>query len=189
MSLTYAAWYEHVTGVVCGHWKTLFIYLSVTLGSVWTAIELTDFFCPNWMTNKRPILIAMLIICASVALFRCIHAYCLAVPVGLENESALAQKIARWKRPFWESALAHELMKCRIREPDQELDDIMNNRIHVPITRSMDVADYSQWLETRPANLLRILETEKQLLVVELASALTSKGAGIEISELMEGAV
>lgn len=78
------------------------------------------------------------------------------VPVGLENEPATIHVIARSKKHFWEYALAYELIRRRIEKTDQDLEDIINNRVHMKVKRSMDVENYIQWIQTRPDNLLRI---------------------------------
>ena len=78
-------------------------------------------------------------------------------------------------------------MKNRIKEVDQHLDDIVNNRVYVKVTKSMDAYSYIQWIQTRPANLLRIVGTAKQLLIFDLVNAIYQKdGKEIDCRKLIK---
>ncbi|MEZ0121444.1 MAG: hypothetical protein AB9Q22_03725 [Candidatus Reddybacter sp.] len=185
-TLTYMPWYEHVKNLLTAHWKTFLLYWLGGFGVFWGVVESASFFYPESKLNNPYILFGILFFCFLGSILRCIYDYRNMVPVGLENESAKIHKIAGSKRLFWEYALAYELLKSRFEKIDQELDDIMNNRVHVKVNRSMDVEGYIQWVQTRPENLLRIIATAKQLLIFDLIYAIHPKDGGeINFSRLI----
>lgn len=161
--LTYMPWHEHTKDAFLNHWKKFVLYCVAGLGVFWGLTEFCNFYYPKLQLNSTIAFFTILIICVTGAILHCIHDYRTAIPAGLERESPKAQEIARSKRPFWEYALAHDLLKDRIQEIDQALDDILNNRVHIKIKKSMNAESYIHWVKTRPDNLLRIITTAKQL--------------------------
>ncbi len=185
-SLTYMPWYEHIKEAILGHWKTLILYSVGGFGIFWGLIEAVSFFYPYLNLNNGIVLFIVLTICLVGAVLRCFIDYRHAIPQGLEDESPIIQGIARSKKHFWEYALAYELVRNRIEIIDQKLEDILKNRIHIKVVKSMDVESYIKWMQTRPENLLRIVETAKQLLIFDLVHAIHSEdGEEIDLYKLI----
>ena len=134
-------WYEHALDALTGHWKTFLLYWVGGFGVCRGIVEAISFFYPKLGLNNVYILFIILGTCLLGAVFRCVYDYRNSPPAGLENESFQVHKIAKSKRHFWEYALAHELLKNRIEEIDQELDDIVNNRVHINNTFAVYVAE------------------------------------------------
>jgi hypothetical protein len=171
-SLTYMPWYEHLKDFILSQWKTVLIYWVGLFGAFWGLIEASSFFYSELNLNN----IYILSVCLSVgflsALFRCIHIYQNTVPAGLEYESTTIHRIAFSKKYYWEYALAFELVKSRIEKIDRNLEDVICNRIHIKITKTMNIEQYIDWLQTRPNNLLQIVAVAKQLLIFDLIEAI-----------------
>lgn len=170
--LTYMPWYKHVKALIVEHWKVFLLYWVGGFGVFWGVIEAVSFFYPESGLNNLYILLGILSVCFIGSAFRCIFNYRNMVPSGLENESTKIHEIARSKWHFWEYALAYELIKRRIEKIDQDLDDVINNRVHIKVKRSLDVESYIDWIQTRPENLLRIVASAKQLLIFDLVKAI-----------------
>ncbi len=175
MNLTYMPWYEHVKDAVALNWKSFFIFSVVIYGVFWGITESISFFYPDSNLNNNSIILLGVLTSLFVSLFRCIHDYNNFTPLGLENENRKIQKIAHIKKPFWEYALTFALLKRKLQNIDQKIDDVINNRIHIKITKSMDIVEYVHWLATRPENLLGMVRSAKQLLLFDLAYAFNTK--------------
>lgn len=173
-NLTYMTWRDHLGEFVKGYWVKFFFYLFAGLGFLWGIVEAASFFYPNLNLKSLYIVLPALGVCIFGALCRCIIDYRNIIPQGLEDESLAVHNIYRSRKPFWEYALAYELLKDRVEEIDQELDDVVNNRVHVKVTQIMDAQEYIQWINKRQENLLRIVESAKQLLIFDLATSLQS---------------
>lgn len=170
--LTYMPWYEHMGDFSISQWKSILIYWSVFFGAFWGLIEALSFFYPKLDLSNIYILSIGLGISFLGAVFRCLHSYRNIVPDGLEFESTKVHKIAFSKKHYWEYALVYDLLESRIRRIDQNLEDVICNRIHIKITKTMEVGQYINWLQTRPQNLLRIVAVAKQLLIIDLMKAI-----------------
>jgi len=175
LNLTYMPWYEHVQAAVTSHLKTFVLYSLGGFGILWGLVEAGNFFYPNAIINNSFIFYCLIIVSFVVALTRCIHDYSNTIHIGLENESKNIQKIALKKNHYWEYALVFELLKQRIEKIDKDLDDVINNRVYIKIIKSLDVESYIKWLDTRPANLLGMVESAKQLLIFDLVNVMQSK--------------
>jgi hypothetical protein len=171
-SLTYMSWHEHTKDFFLFQWKSILVYWIGIFGAFWGLIEALSFFYPTFNLSNIFILSIGLGIGFLGALFRCIHVYRNSVPSGLELESANAHKIAFSRKHYWEYALAFELVKSRIQKIDRNLEDVICNRTHIKITKTMSVDQYIDWLQTRPENLVRIVAVAKQLLIFDLIEAI-----------------
>lgn len=171
-TLTYMPWYEHLRDFVTSQWKMCSLYFIATLGVFWGIVEVISFFYPNAELGNVYVLSAILIGCLFSALIRSLHIYKNYIPVGLEYEGEKARKIAFSKKPFWEYALGYEIISNRINDIDRNLDDVLNNRVHVKVVRVLGELEYIDWIRTRPENLLRLVEVTKQLLLFDLIDAI-----------------
>jgi len=171
-SFTYMPWHEHVKDFFLSQWKLFPIYWVGLFGIFWGLIEASSFFNPKFNLSKMYVLSTGLLVSFIASLIRCIQTYRNTVPGELANEPSKIQKIAFSKKHYWEYALAYELVKSRIHEIDLKLDDVISNRVHIKVTRTMCVEQYSDWLQTRPENLLRIVDVSKQLLIFDLIEAI-----------------
>lgn len=186
-NLTYSPWCDYILQAVYHNWIKLFIYVGAGFGACWGLIEAVNFFFPNLKLNSGIVLGIVLAIIIVVAFLRIVYDYGNSVPLGLENEKKEVQKIAIVKKPFWEYALAYELLKKRIEEIDKKLDDLDNNRTFVRVTKSFALLEYIEWLSNRPTNLMRMVNTEKQLLVYDLSEALNKeKGKELDFKKLVK---
>ncbi len=171
-SLTYMPWHEHIKDFFLSQWKPLSIYWVGLFGIFWGLIEALSFFYPNLNLSNKFVLSAGILIGFAASLIRCIHMYRNSVPEGLEKEHSKIHKIVFSKKHYWEYALAYELVKSRVHDIDQNLEDVISNRVHIKVTRTMNSEQYSDWLQTRPENLLRIVDVAKQLLIFDLIEAI-----------------
>jgi hypothetical protein len=171
-SLIYNRRRDHIKDFFLSQWTRFPIYLAGLFTGIWTLIGVIDFFYTNLNLNNIFVLFSGLLVALFFSLIRCIYIYRNTVPDGLENESSEIQKIAFSKKPYWEYAMAYELVKSRIHDIDQKLEDVISNRVHIKITRTMSEEQYADWLQTRPDNLLRIVAVSKQLLIFDLIEAM-----------------
>ncbi|MDF3195579.1 hypothetical protein [Pseudomonas sp. 1928-m] len=171
-NLTYMPWHEHAKEFLLSQWKLFFIFWVGIFGIFWGLIEAFSFFISDLSLSNIAVLSTGLIIGLTASLIHCTNMYIDSPPKGLENEPLKIQKIAFSKKQYWEYALAYELIKSRIHEIDQELEDVIKNRVHIKIKRVMSTEQYSEWLQTRPENLLRIVAVAKQLLIFDLIEAI-----------------
>jgi hypothetical protein len=111
------------------------------------------------------------------------------VPEGFENESKSAQRITNRMGFLWEFKLALILLKDKIFTADNSLSDIFENRTFIPITKSLSLPDYIEWIKLRPTNMLLMIETFKKLLY-ELINSITHPdgvaGAHLKILNAVE---
>lgn len=185
-NLTYTSWWEHLLSFTKAYWKKFLFYILAFFGVVWGLIEAASFFFPSSDLDNPYALGAVLFLCILGSLIRCSSEYRNAIPEGVENESLTAQRIVRSKKPFWEFALAHELVSSRIEKIDTDLDDLLNNRINVKIDRNMNVEDYVDWLKMRPDNLCQLVDVSKQLFVFDLVNTISvKKGDEIDLKALI----
>lgn len=185
-NLTYTSWWEHLLSFTKAYWKRFLFYALAFFGVVWGLIEAASFFFPGSHLDSSYALGAALSLCILGSLVRCSSEYRNAIPEGLENESLTAQSIVRSKKPFWEFALAHELVSSRIEKIDTDLDDLLNNRVSVKIQRNMNVEDYVDWLKMRPDNLCQLVDVSKQLFVFDLINTISVKeGDEVDLKALI----
>lgn len=173
-TLTYLTVFEHVWLLTCQTWKMFIVFFFVSLGGVFSFLELFKFFQPQVNLGNIYTLSALIFISFIVSISRCIYSYRTAIPVGLEGESNHVHRIARDKKHFWEYALFYQLLNDRVSAIDQELNDILRGKVHVKVLRSLSDDEYVKWLQLRPENLLKIVEVAKRLLIIELGHTLSS---------------
>jgi hypothetical protein len=171
-NLTYLSWHAHIKVFFLTQWKSMLVYWVVLFGIFWGLIEAFSFFLPKLNFSSISIMFTGIFIGLIGSVFHCIQLYRNSVPAGLEHETSKIHKIAFSKNQFWEYDLAYELVKSRIKDIDRNLDDVIKNRIHIKVTKVMNVEQYSDWLQTRPENLLRIVAVAKQLLILDLIEAI-----------------
>lgn len=193
--LTYMPWYEHVKDFSLSQWESMLVYWVGLFGVFWGLIEALSFFYPALNLSNIFVLSSGLSIVLISSLFRRIHVYRNSVPEGLEHETLKVQKISFSKKQYWEYALAYELVKSRIKKIDRNLEDVIGNRIHIKVTKTMSAEQYIDWLQTRPENLLRIVAVAKQLLIFDLIEAIHANESNevdyhnlIRVIELIKGA-
>lgn len=109
------------------------------------------------------------------ALVHAIHVYLHACPEGLEEESAVARRIAQVQRPHWEFRLGRQLLTEKLHALDAELRDMLEGRMFIGIGKRLSLEEYLSWAQTRPDNLLRMVDVARQLLLVDLPSVLTGQ--------------
>lgn len=185
-NLTYTPWWEHILSFSGAYWRRFLLYVMACFGIVWGVIEAASFFYPSSNLDNLYALGAVFSLCIFGSIFRCISEYRNSVPKGLENESLIAQKIVRSKKPFWEFALAHELVRSRIEKIDIDLDDLLHQRVNVKIKRNMNIEDYINWLQMRPDNLSQLVNVSKQLFVFDLVNTISvKKGDDVDLKALI----
>ena len=79
-ALSYTPWYEHITQIITGHWKTFLIYSLGCFGITWGLIEASSFFFPYAGLNSIFVLYLVLVLSLIVALTRCVYDYRIFVP-------------------------------------------------------------------------------------------------------------
>ncbi|MCC4309756.1 MAG: hypothetical protein ABGX87_01265 [Alcanivorax sp.] len=185
-SFTYISWRDHLLSFIKAYWRRFFLYVLALFGVIWGVIEAANFFFPGLNLDSLYALGGVLSLCVLGSTIRCGVEYRNAVPEGMENESLTAQNIVRSKRPFWEFALAHELVSSRIEKIDIDLDDLLHDRVNVKVDRNMDVDDYIGWLKMRPDNLSQLVDVSKQLFVFDLVNTISVKeGDEVDLKALI----
>jgi hypothetical protein len=182
----YFNWHDHVRTILIEYYKTFFLYLIATFSVLWGLVEAANFFLKQLDFSNHLVLFVCIFISIVVGLTRIVHDYLVAVPDGLDKESAEIKNIARKQTVFWEYKLAYALLKSRIERLDQRMDDVLHNRIYVPLTRSMNDREYSKWLQTRPENTIRMVKTVNQLFIFDLVASLNrDKSEKIDLKEVV----
>lgn len=166
----YKSFFDHLCGV-CNYWKSCFLSALAAFGTLWmlTGAAMSFLEIDNPEMYLLIILILVSIVLATIGV---LYRYVGAIPIGLENESRLAQKIAHIQRSKWEFRLAQVLLKEKLSLIDKDLDDLLNNRIHISAEQISDKQTYCNWLITRFANLERMLEVSVRLCITDLTKAL-----------------
>lgn len=108
-----------------------------------------------------------------------VKSYLNIVPIGLENESKKIQRIGHIKKLYWEYNLAYLLLAQNITLTDQKFDEILNNQVFIKTKKSLSIVEYTQLLQNRPSNLIKMIN--------ELFSCLISKkGEEVDINRLVQ---
>lgn len=173
-TLTYLSWHEHIKLFFVQQWIMLILNFSGAVISVFGFIELVKFFKPQANLNTHYVLLSLVMCSGLFAILRCAFLYLKTVPKGLENESVTIQRIARSKKHFWEYVFVHERLEFNLKTIERQLEDILNNRVHINIVKELSADEYIKWVQIRPQNILRIVHVAKQLLIVELVNGLSS---------------
>ncbi|HCG8254122.1 TPA: hypothetical protein NJ905_004426 [Vibrio parahaemolyticus] len=173
-TLTFLSWYEHLQLLFIQQWKMLILNFSGAVISMFGFIELVKFFKPHANLNSKYVLLTLVAFSALFAILRCAFSYLTSVPKGLEDEPIAIQNIARSKKHFWEYAFVHERLKVNLTTIDSQLEDVLNDRVHINIVKELNADEYIKWVQIRPQNVLRIVQVAKQLLIVELVNGLSS---------------
>ena len=150
--------------------------LSVTIytfGVLWTfggaAIQFSGAKPRGWCSYLVLILFSLL-----TALCWRVYKYLSYIPEGFENESSKSQKIAHLQRPFWQFHLAKVLLEKKLTPIEKELEDIENGKVFLIATKPESFQSYINWSRSSTANLLKMLEVAKQLLLFDFPKALQS---------------
>lgn len=176
-SFSYMAWHEHLKKAITSSWKIFFIFSLICFGVIWGLIEAANFFLPNMGLSNIFILYIGLFLSFIISFLRCIYSYYNIEFSFLKEESKRTHEIVRNKKQFWEYDLAYELLIHRISKIDQQLEDIANNRIHINIIKTLNHDRYMQWISTRPSNLLGMIKSASQLLILDLPNAIHNNNA------------
>lgn len=164
---------EHVTAVL-REWRSFSITASVVFGAIWGAAEATAYFLDlsfrGWQFFAGAVSVSLL---AGIA--RAAYAYVHSCPPGIEGESRVARRIAQLQGPLWEYRLARQLLSDKLTELDRELDDLLENRVLVPITRHVGLAEFSEWTTLRLSTLMRMADVAQRLLISDFPAAIKSR--------------
>ncbi|MDA0155548.1 MULTISPECIES: hypothetical protein [Vibrio] len=173
-TLTYWTQLEHVKRLIQQQSKLFFANLTVSIAGVFGILEIAKFYSPKFALNDIRMLLALVGLGFVFSLYRCIKSYCHRIPIGLEKESKEVQRIVRQRKKYWEYALFHQIVKDHTSSIDQQLTDILSNRVHVKVSNNLDESEYIKWLQLRPQNMTKLVEVAKQLLIRELGQNLSS---------------
>lgn len=159
---------------VLARWRLLMLVALAVFGALWTIVEASAYFLNidlrGWLLYTLAGVAAL-----GSALVRAIYAYLHECPDGLEGESAIARRIAQVQRPHWEFRLGRQLLEDKLHALDAELRDVLSRRVFVGVGRRLSIGDYFSWAQTRPDNLLRMVDVAKHLLLVDFPSVLTAQ--------------
>jgi len=175
MRFSYKNPFEHLASML-GQRKSLLALLGwavAVFGVLMTGVGAASYFL-NASLRGWAAFVIVIVLAVALALAKSVHSYVNRCPAGLENESAESQRIAQIQRPKWEFRLARRLLEERLRDLDVELEDLLGGRVFVPVERQLDPQDYIAWVQTRPANALRLVDVAKRLLVFDFPAALLS---------------
>lgn len=172
MTLTYMPLHEHVRDFFLSQWVSILIHFLGFLSAYCALIEAFDFFYPKQNLSNSYTFTIGLGVASFGAIIKCIHIYRNTAPNDLMHESTKIKKIAFSKKPYWEYAIAYELIKSRIQNIDRKLEDLISSRVHIKIQKIMTRSQYIEWLQLRPSNLTGIIHVAKQLLIFDLIDAI-----------------
>lgn len=175
ISTSYLRWYDHTVEYIKHFSRLVVIYFFAALLFLWGVLEASAFFFVDRGLNDVAVLIFGACASGVVGVTRTIQEYRSQVPEALERENSSAQDIAISKRPFWEYALARQLLLSRTEEIDKKLEHVLGGRTYVAARKQPDNEEYISWLKCRPENVLRLFEVTKQLLVFDLLPSISNE--------------
>ncbi len=163
---------RHIRIAISKYWRNGFVSGGVTLAS---AIAVIEFILNRFSIELSKLALLAFLIAAPIliAIIFIAISYYNHVPSGFEDESREIQKIVHFKRMKWETRLAIGLLREKLDKTEMQINDIVDDMVHIPITSRPEVDEYLNWLQTRPSNLLRMIEVAKNLLIRDFAGALT----------------
>lgn len=173
--LKYTSIYEHAWLAL---WTQVPLFFGSTFGvfgMLWTLSDATSSSLKIDLTGSKPY-IGMALLSLMAALVSTGYRYVHITPKGFESESRMIQKLAHLKRPRWEYKLGLSLLQDRLSPTDRKLSELLAGRYYVPISRKPENHEYMKWLMMRPANLLRMVEVAKTLLIFDLPKAMMATG-------------
>lgn len=184
--LTYTPWYDHVTQAIKAQWKSTIVYWIVMFGVFWGLIEASSFFFSEYNLNSHYVFALGVFMSLLISVIKNVIVYINTPPTALANETKKIHKIVLMKKAFWEYALVYELINNRISEIDKQLSDVLENRVHIPVTNSLDLQTYIEWLQRRPENLSRIVDIAKQLIIYDLMQVMhADESCEVDYSKLL----
>jgi len=152
------------------------ITLSVAIfGVLWTFGQTVVYY--SGATPPKDILSFYLLIGCSIfaSLIWNIYKYMHWIPEGFENESLKSQYIAHIQRPLWQFHLAKTLLTQKLIPLEHELQDIESGNIFIVVEKPETMMGYISWSQSRPKNLLNMLDIAKKLLIIDFPTALRPK--------------
>jgi hypothetical protein len=153
-------------------WQYFANHFFVSIGLLVMLIEAADLL--NIVTLKgQCTTISILIISLFFSIVRIFQKHNDTIPKGFEKEPKSAQRIANRMGFLWGFKLALILLKEKIFTTDNSLSDILENRTFVPITKSLSLPEYIEWIKLRPTNVLLMVETLKKLFFTDLVNLIT----------------
>lgn len=177
---------NHIIQYIQKQWIKFFLTYIAFLGGSFAIIEIIIYFFKIDLANKM-IFIPLIFISFLFALIISVKSYINIVPIGLENESKIIRRIGHIKKLYWEYDLAYTLLAQNIKLTDQKFDEILNNQVFIKTKKSLSIVEYTQWLQNRPSNLIKMINVAKNLMINELFSCLISKkGEEVDINRLVQ---
>ncbi len=185
-NIYYTSNLEHFIEIVKGYWRlTALVSLSV-FGAIWTLFESSSYFLRTDLSGPY--------IYGAIGLFSVISSfiyswrkYLKETPNGLEKESLKIQKIARIKKPYWEYSLAHALLSEKLSALDERLNNVLEGKEFIKLTKKPKTTEYIEWVILRPINLEKMVEVAKKLLIFDLPSVLqASEEPGVSPTEILK---
>jgi hypothetical protein len=164
---------EHGAAVL-REWKSLCFTALAVFGVIWGVTDAMAHPLAISLSDWRFFgVVAFVSLLAGIA--KATYAYVHSSPPGLEHESREARRIAQLQAPLWEYRLARQLLDEKLSVLDGELDDLLQNRVLVPITRQVGLEEFAMWAGPRIGTLQRMLEVAQQLLISEFPAAVMSR--------------
>lgn len=186
-NISKTTWIEHSLLFMKLCWVSFLVTFFTILSSLWFFKEIYEYIFDKIPTNNIITAVSLILFSFSISFILSLLKYNNNIPQHFENESIKAQTIMRKKDILWQYSLAHELIESRISIIDKKLGDVKCNRIFVKTDRTMDIIEYSDWVQHRLTNILSLIEVTKQLLVVDVIDAISNvKEDGSDIRDLIE---
>ena len=172
-SFSYKSFADHGRDIFA-RWPSLLLTIFFVFGALWTIVESTSYFFKINLDGWLSFVLALLLAITS-AIGHSIYLYFRNCPAGLENESPVARRIAQIQRPKWEYRLARQILVDKLLVLDGELEDLLNERLYIPVQKQMSLPEYIEWAHLRPTNVLKMIEVAKKLLVFDFPATLTAQ--------------
>jgi hypothetical protein len=153
-------------------WQYFANQFFVSVGLLVMLIEAADLLNIVPLKGKYST-ISILIISLLFSVLRTFQKHNDTIPTGFEKESKSAQHIANRMGFLWGFKLALILLKDKIFTAENSLSDILENRTFVPITKSLPLPNYIEWIKLRSTNVLLMIEIFKNLLTNDLVNLMT----------------
>ena len=183
--IEYTSIVGHAGLIIRKKWRQFFIAGIAVFGVVWTFVESSNFFLNIDLSGVYFYSVLGLISLISATAHATLS-YLNTSPVEIENLPKKIQRIAIFKKPFWEYRFTHALLKEKLSKIDERLSGVLNGQVYIEITRKPKIQDYLEWIQLRPTNLLNMVDIAKHLLVYELPSAIAkTKDSEISIEKLI----
>lgn len=173
MQFSYKNVIEHAR-CLGSYWKSFLVAGVGVFGVLWCFASASVYFLEADLRGWQFYVVAVVVSLAA-ALGRILHVYVNDCPEGLESESAISQRIAQIQRPLWEFRLARQLLEDKLGQLDNELKELLEGRIFVPVEKRLRLLEYPDWTETRLVSVSRMCDVAMRLLISDFSVALRSR--------------